>query len=317
MSKLIWQPIHLAMDERARTGDCLIWTVAPFVKVEALKRLFDSAAPAPGLKVVSRWLPSDLVSGVSDLEVFAYLKEWGCELYVIQHLEMKLYVFNSNWAVSTSANLTLHGLGYVELDKANIEVGNEVDLSPIDWMNLYRVIRGSRLMTAELYARFEEYVNANPPGPPVPEAPGLLGPAKKFTIASLPAMDSPEELAAFYFNPTSPSHTPETARRAFQDLATFGITPALPRLEFDRALGNAFRDSPFVVEFVDYLRAQRSLRFGAVNTWIHEKCEDVPLPYRWEIKTNTRALYNWLAHFFHEVTWDRPHHSQVIYWKAG
>lgn len=42
--------------------------------------------------------------------------------------------------------------------------------------------------------------------------------------------------------------------------------------------------------------------------------EDVPLPYRWEIKDNTRIFYNWLAHFFDEITWDRPNYSQVIYW---
>jgi hypothetical protein len=226
---------------------------------------------------------------------------------------MKLYVFESNAAVSTSANLTQRGLGYVEPDQANIEIACEVELTAADWVNLYRVIRESRLITTELYARFEEFVIANPPSPAAASVPDLLGPPKRFTLASLPATDSPTELAEFYADPSS-WNDPEALRRAFQDLATFGIPQDLARTDFERALGAAFRESPFVMEFVQYLRAEGSLRFGAVNSWIHQTCEDVPLPYRWEITSTTHALYNWLAHFYSEVTWDRPNHSQVIYW---
>ena len=317
MGRLFWQPIHSAIEERALSGDRPFWIVAPFVKLAALERLFDSTVPATGLKLVCRWRPEDLVSGVSDLEVFDYLTNRGCQLYVNHQIHMKLYVFESNWALSTSANLTLRGLGYLAPEKVNIEVGSDVDLSAADWVNLYRVVRDSRLVTPELYARFREYVEANPQLPALPKVPDLLGPAKTFTLASLPATDSTEELAKFYLNPTKTDQSPDSVRRAYQDLATFGIPSGLTSHEFDEVLGEAFRTSPFVREFVDYLRIEGSLRFGAVNSWIHYKCEDVPLPYRWEIKSNTHAFYNWLARFFPEVTWDRPNHSQVIYWKSG
>jgi hypothetical protein len=313
-SRLFWQPLHAAMDERARSGDRLFWIVVPFVKLDALERLFESTRPTPGLKLVCRWRPGDLVAGVSDLEVFGYLKNRGCELYVNQQIHMKLYAFESNVAISTSANLTLRGLGYVDLDVANIEVGCDVELTAGDWVNLYQVVRGSRLMTADLFARYKEYLDANPAPPAIATVPDLFGPAKIFTLASLPATDSPDELEEFYFNlPGFVQHS-EAVRRGFQDLATFDIPAGLARAEFAEILGDAFRRSPFVSEFLNYLRTERSLRFGAVNTWIHGKCEDVPLPYRWEIKSSTHALYSWLAHFIPEVTWDRPHHSQVIYW---
>ena len=314
MSGLVWQPLHVAIDARAAGGDHLFWIVAPFVKLDALERLFEATRPAPGLKLICRWRPGDLIAGVSDLEVFDYLKSNGCELYVNQQIHLKLFAFDSNVAISTSANVTLRGLGYVALDVANIEVGSEVKLSSEDWINLYRVIRGSRLITAELYARYREYVEANPKPPEVAAVPDLLGPTKMFSLASLPATDSPEALEQFYFSPTAFGQRAEAVRRAYQDLATFEIPSGLTHAEFAEVLGDAFRRSAFVVEFVDYLRAERSLRFGAVNAWIHEHCEDVPLPYRWEIKSTTHAFYNWLAHFIPEVTWDRPHHSQVIYW---
>jgi hypothetical protein len=104
-------------------------------------------------------------------------------------------------------------------------------------------------------------------------------------------------------------------RRGIHDLVTFHVRPGLDRSEMDQQLGNSFRQTAFVVEFVKLLKTKQSLRFGAVNDWIHSKCEDVPLPYRWEIKENTRIFYNWLEHFYPEITWDRPHYSQVIYWK--
>jgi hypothetical protein len=317
MSRLVWQPIHAALDDRAAGGERLFWIVAPFVKLDALERLFESAKPDQGLKLICRWKPEDLISRVSDLEVFGFLKDRGCELYVNQQIHMKLYAFESNVAVSTSANLTLRGLGYVDLAQANIEVGSEVELTAADWVNLYRLVRGSRLVTNDVYARFEAYVRANPSPPLAPTAPDLLGPAKRFTLASLPATDCPEELADCYFNPPPSGGSAEAVRRAYQDLATFGIPSGLSRTEFHSVLGNAFRTSPFVEEFIEYLRVEKSLRFGAVNNWIHGKCEDVPLPYRWEIKSITHGFYNWLSHFFAEVTWERPRHSQVIHWRRA
>lgn len=313
MPALVWSPIHRALDERASGGDNLFFVIAPYVKVEALRLLFESATPRPGLKLVARWLPGDLLVGVSDLEVFGYLSERGAQLYINPRVHLKVYAFESNYAISTSGNLTLAGLGYADATKANIEVGTAVDLGAADWVNLYKVVNGSRLMTPELFARFREYVQNAPPVPLAPPGPDLLGPHKLYTIGSLPAVDSPDELCRFYFD-RIPSVGADFRRRAYHDLAMFAVPGGLAQTDFFNVLRDGFLRSPFVVDFIEHLRVQGSLHFGAVNAWIHQKCEDVPLPYRWEIKKNTHAFYNWLAHFLPQVTWDRPNHSQVIYW---
>jgi hypothetical protein len=155
-------------------GDRLIWVVAPFVKLDALERLFESTSPAKGFKLICRWRPGDLVAGVSDLAVFHFLRDRDCQLFVNQQIHMKLYVFESNIALSTSGNLTLRGLGYVDPSQANIEVGSTVELTATDWVNLHRVVGGSRVVTPELYARFEEFVNAHPPPFHTTEVPDLL-----------------------------------------------------------------------------------------------------------------------------------------------
>src|SRR6266446_1629546 len=312
-TSLVWSPVHHMLEERIKLGDNIILLIVPFIKVAALQQLHRVQTQKVQLKVVCRWRTDDLLSGASDVEVFTYLKAAGCQLYLHPDIHMKLYVFDSNIAFNTSANLTFSGLGYSQ--KSNIEVGNMVKLNSEDLTKIYTIVATSRQVDDDMYLRFKTFVEQN-------ELPRLavatfdfLGKPKAYTISSLPATESPEQLAEFYFDPDPTKYTPENVRRGVHDLVTFGLPPGLNRTEFDRHLGEAFRNTPFVAGFVELLKQQTSLRFGAVNDWIHQKCEDVPLPYRWEIKENTRIFYDWLAHYIPAIASDRTHHSQVIYWK--
>jgi hypothetical protein len=300
------------LEERLKDGDDIILLVVPFIKLAALKQLHWVQTKKVRLKVVCRWRPNDLLSGASDVEIFPYLKEVGCELYLNADVHLKLYVFGSNNAVNTSANLTLRGLGYS--DTPNIEIANIVTLASGDWESIYRIIATSRQVDDTVYARYKDFIKKNRLPAPETIPIDLLGTPKTFTIASLPATESPAKLAEFYLTDDHTAYDPEEVRRAIHDLVTFKIPAGLTATEFNRTLGQAFRTTPFVGDFVALLRAETNLRFGAVNNWIHQKCEDVPLPYRWEIKTNTRIFYDWLAHFFPQITWERPHHSQIIHW---
>jgi hypothetical protein len=169
------------------------------------------------------------------------------------------------------------------------------------------------LVTPAIYTAFVDFVQSQPAHSPVP-SPDLLGPRKTYTLALLPATDSPEALTDFYESRHASAHSGDFVRRAYHDLAVFGVPDDFPVNQLHQRLGIAFRNNPFVSDFVNHLQQTGSMRFGAVNDWIHAKCEDVPLPYRWEIKPSTRIFYNWLAAYFPEISWDRPNHSQVIYW---
>ena len=314
-ASLVWSPVYKVLEDRINANDDIILILVPFAKLAALQQLHWVHSSKVKLKVICRWRPEDIIAGVSDLEVFNYLKESGSQLYINPDIHLKLYVFASNTAFNTSGNMTLRGLGYSE--SVNIEVGNMVALTTNDWTKIYEIINTSRQVDDALYQRFKDYAAQRPPlGTPMPPM-DLLPPAKTYTISSLPATESPQKLAAFYFDPSREKLTPEEMRRAAHDLAFFGIQPDLPRSEFDKQLGEKFCQTPFVTDFVELLKAERSLRFGAVNDWIHKKCEDVPLPYRWEIKENTRIFYDWLVHYIPQITWDTPNYSQVIYWKKG
>jgi hypothetical protein len=298
-------------------GDDIILILAPFVKLDALRELRWSQATGRKLKIVCRWAPQDLVLGVSDLDVFNYLTENGCELYINPTIHLKLYVFASNLAFNTSGNLTKRGLGYAV--QSNIEAGNMVQLESADWRELWRIVLTSRQVDQGIYERFKAYIDSQRSPPPIarPDFLGdLVGKGRAFTISSLPATPTVAQIAEYYFNPLSESYSPEDIRRATHDLIVFAIPDDLNRENFEARLGEAFRRTPFIEAFVAFLRTTGSLSFGAVTQWIQDNCDDVPLPYRWEIKESTGFLFCWLTHFFGpNVTWDVPgRYAQVIYW---
>lgn len=306
--------MHQAILERVRSGDPLVLLVAPFAKVDALAQLLHDQTCVRGLKVIVRWRAQDLAAGVADIEVYEWLKSRGASLYVNPNIHLKLYVFESNQALCTSANLTRAGLGYSET--SNIEAGCLEQLTDPDWRCLYQLIGESRPVNDEVFRSYQDFLAKLPPAKQLALPPLALPPRKEFTTAFLPAIDSPGELLKYYMNPGAPGFSPDFVRRASHDLTLFDMPRGLSESEFTSLLATRFRAIPFVVGFAQFVRAQGSLRFGAANDWIHRHCEDVPIPYRWELKENTHILYNWLAKFHApHITWSVPgNYSQVIEW---
>lgn len=313
---LIWGPVYRPLQAHMLGGDRLLLLISPFISLDALKILLQYTQAHSDIKVVTRWRPEDLLSGVSDIAIYPYLRERRIPLYIHHDIHLKLYIFTSNNAFSTSGNLTLRGFGYSE--RSNIEVGGFVQLTQEDWSRIYVLIKNSKQVDDDMYQRCKRYIETCPKivMPAVPP-PDLYGTAKSYTLSTLPAMETPDKLAEFYFNQNRPGWSAEEIRRATHDIVTFAIPLGLGKPDFDQQLSDSFRITPFVLEFVQLLKTEKSLRFGAVNDWIYRMCEDVPLPYRWDIKENTRIFYNWLEHFFTEIVWDRPNYSQVIYWREN
>jgi hypothetical protein len=312
---LIWGPVCQALEAHICSGDPLLLLISPFIGLNALKKFLQRAGAHHNTKVIVRWRPEDVRTGVSDIAIYPYLVERGILLYVNFDIHLKLYVFESNIAFNTSGNLTLRGFGYSE--KSNVEVGSFVQLTHHDWSRLYNLINSSRQIDDIIYQRYIQYVESCPKVS-IPDTPpfDLYNAPKAYTISSLPAMESPSKLAEYYFAEDKTKYSADDTRRAAHDFVTFEIQPGMNKYGLDQQLSNSFRKLPFVSEFIKVLKSQKSIRFGAVNEWIHKNCEDVPLPYKWEIKENTRIFYNWLDQFFPEITWDRPNFSQVIYWNA-
>ena len=140
-----------------------------------------------------------------------------------------------------------------------LETGVFVVLENNDWRRVYELIECSRQVDYATYERYKEYV-ANCPkiDRALPPLPADLHPVlKRYTISSLPATETPAKLYQFYLDPAPATYTSEESRRAVHDLVTFHIPSNLSGDELDRHLGESFRKTPFVVDFVRTTAALR------------------------------------------------------------
>ena len=94
--------------------------IAPFIKVGALISLLEVVPPDTHLRCVTRWLPREVATGVSDPEILDVLEERGrFTLTLVDSLHAKLYIAGDD-CLAGSSNVTLPGLG--ETSDGNIEV---------------------------------------------------------------------------------------------------------------------------------------------------------------------------------------------------
>lgn len=290
--------------------------VAPFIKRNALRWLLEKCEDTGNLKVVVRWSGSDIVEGVSDLEIYEDLKEKRIPLYFHPNIHLKLLVFNRNWAFHSSGNITSKGLGLGS--KSNIEVGAQIRLETKDWIEINKLLEQANRIDDELYEQLCEYRDANRKKATLPPELKLNLPTdKQYSRFSLPAVQSPTELFKIYQNPEAYAEQEDLLSSFIHDIALYEIPNELNESRFFEILSKQFKQHPFIRDVVNYIQNQRSVRFGEMNGWITSKCSDKPTPYRWEVKPSTNKLYDWLAYFYPEITWSIPgKHSQVISWSA-
>jgi hypothetical protein len=312
-SSIIWSPILSNLSQNLGNGESLTTIIAPFMKADALSKILELPRTKE-LAVIARWHPEEILRGVSDLEIYPLLKKRGIPLYIHDSIHLKLFLFDSDRAFCSSANVTSMGLGLRH--PGNLEAGALVPLQLEDFLALKGLRDASRLVTDEIYEAYKaciaeaEQTEVTLPDLTLPEET-----EQKFLLSMLPATESPEKLWELYSGIESVMLSKEDRHRLVHDLCAYNLPMGLSRDELDQRLGEGFRINPFIQEVVALIKQEGSIRFGGINDFIHRTCRDVPLPYRWEIKSTTSYLYNWLAHFYAEISWDRPSYSQVAYWR--
>ena len=310
---LVWTPTYKYVAEKIREKKKLLFLIAPFIKREPLKRLLQECEDLSELQVIARWDADYIVKGVADLEIYEDLKALGVPVYHHPNIHLKMLVFNQSWAYHSSGNITMNGLGLSE--KPNIEVGAQIRLEEKDIVELHKLMSIAVRIEDHHYEEALRYKKDNST-PPNPLPPLEIKPAtdKSFSRFSLPAIQSPEKLYEIYLNPEQFRDDEDLYESYLHDLILYQMPTELSREDFLRHLKNNFKNHPFVSAVSDFIKSKGSLGFGTMNGWITEHCADNPTPRRWEIKCTTNRLYDWLAYFFDEITWDRPNYSQVIYW---
>jgi hypothetical protein len=312
-TQLVWSPICTFLQEKIQLKGKLRLIIAPFARLDALKTLVEICEDTSNLKLVLRWSGKDIISGITDLDIYPYLKEKRIPLYFNPSIHLKLYVFDDSNAFHSSGNVTQKGLGLVT--KSNVEIGCMVRLNADDWKHIYDVLQNSYLIDDIMYEKAVEYFQTNYEAPSkIPHLDLQPSHDKEFSILSLPASPSPEHLYTYY---ESQHVEGEGLVSAYvHDLILYDIRDNLSRHAFDEELKEKFTAHPFIQAIVDLIRREKTARFGLVKEWLQNHCSDKPTPYKWELTKNTQCLYRWLEYFFDEITWDRPNYSMILRWES-
>lgn len=276
--------------------------VSPFIKIDALRDLVDECDDTSQLQIVVRWRAPDLAAGVSDVDIYPYLKEKGIALFRHTSIHLKLLVYNRSLAFHTSGNITKKGLGTAS--NANVEIGCPVILEEGDWRNLFELLTQSVEIDDHMYEVAQKYAQDNKRTTgELPELKLEPAQAKDFSRDSLPVCESPERLYKFYIEERGSLQALDESPECVHDLMLYSVSNGLSEPEFFAHLEERFRSSAFIVALVEHIKEQGSERFGGINAWITEHCSDTPRPFRRDLKTTTKHLYNWLSFFYEEITW--------------
>lgn len=267
---------------------------APFIQRNALEEVLPSSDA--DTIIVTRWRLADLASGVSDPDVFNYVRDQGYTLKIHHRLHAKLYSWDLDSALIGSANLTKVGMGIAE--ESNVEILQGPFQLPIQTqLKLRKAEKEAKLVTEDDYQRavdvvedmeYDEldYSNLD------------LGNDPEYLVSQLPMTEDPnlliEVLSKGDLNSLR-NLDPIQRRCVLHDISTFSLEDfqGKPELEVRVGLRNRFENHNFIRMIIDHM--DPCIYFGEMKEIVQEECEDVPTPSRKELTSNVQILYEWFA----------------------
>ena len=142
-----------ALEKRARGADH-VTLVAPFIKVDTLRRVLALVSEQAHLTCVTRWQSSDIISGASDVACRTLVADRGGQFLLNQRLHAKYYRFGDSVLVG-SANLTASGMGYGSFP--NVEILHEPGLGFDPSTFEKQLLSAARVVTDDEFKRWHTF----------------------------------------------------------------------------------------------------------------------------------------------------------------
>lgn len=262
-------------------------------------------------RVISRWDRGDLLSKVSDIEVYNFCKKMGWSFEIIENLHAKFYLMDQKDLISGSLNLTAKGFGLVPI--SNKEFGNYFEAIDEDLININIFLEDAIKITDEIFNEYKKYLEENKDFviQQLPELPEKIKNLKEKKLTKLWVHD-------FLFN------EPENLLNNFNENTE--------DLIHDRSLLNINSQDDLSLEtiklnfvnldlykwFIKQIKNKdnKSFSFGELSALIHNSLFDDPKPYRKEIKNLQANFFKFLELLkFKNLKIERPNYSQVITYK--
>ena len=125
--------------------------ICPFISLSGIKTVFKPIQDSKNKKitVITRWRKLDIISGVSDLRVYSFLKEKKIKLFHHDRIHLKILLKDKKYCFFGSANLTEAGLGISK--NANIELNDSSQINQKKYLDLKKIIKSSFLIDDKFY----------------------------------------------------------------------------------------------------------------------------------------------------------------------
>ena len=264
--------------------------VAPFIGVGALERLFGAIREDVRVAVATRWHPSEIIAGVSDLEVYDLVQHRNAELFLRQDLHAKFFAADDEYLVG-SANVTGSGLGWNK--PANLEL--LVNVHQTDEMVQFEgaLFAGSVLATAGHLDLLRRIVELECSQRTAAKGVDICDTSTPTLLPSnwIPRTMNPEELFSVYLGEeSSVSQTALKAMRA--ELTELGIPSGLDKDEFHAWIAAIISLTPLVSSVVTRIDSDSEITEKVLNDLLIEL--DISVPGHDVL----RALERWLTCFF-------------------
>lgn len=269
--------------------------VAPFVKSDAFGRVLNQVGESVNVRLVTRWRPDEIASGVSDLDVWLLVAEHSrCTLWLCSDLHAKYYRGDQRVLVG-SANLTNAALGWSE--RPNLELLIESAILNDFERHLFA---NSVLVDRTVYEQIKEYVEAMPTCTeiqvgPTPAKTRVCSEDASNLIAAdawLPTLRHAEKLYTAYRGELEQLGTGSRVA-AVTDLCALDVPLGLTKNQFGAYVGVQLLQKP-IIRQIDQL-VELPQRFGAVRDFLGTlPCADLD---GFDANRAWQTLMRWLLHF--------------------
>lgn len=286
--------------------------ISPYIKSYALEKLIHNVSNDTKIIVICRWKISDIVLGVSDLEIYNYLKNRGCNLYMNNDIHLKVMMKDKKEIIIGSVNITEAGLGFSE--KSNIEAICVDDVNNDDIISIMKIIKDSILIDDDLFEKisketlkFKKIKNTIKDYMRKMNALNkklLINKPKNIIVSDFPFYDFPRNLIEDYSKGLFDSNEMR------HDLKLFNLTKNENVDELHTKLKNNFLKSDAFQWQKNIIKDE--LLFGKYSQILHNSLMDNPKPYRKVVKELVRNMFNWTLEFSDEFSIKRYKHTSSI-----
>jgi hypothetical protein len=108
---MFWDNLFAAASNHVAAAKRSLVIAAPFVKVGALKAIFEVVPENIEILIYTRWRPEEVARGVSDTAILPLVESRAGSVWLCDTLHAKIFLVDYEYALIGSANVTAAGLG--------------------------------------------------------------------------------------------------------------------------------------------------------------------------------------------------------------